>query len=724
MMSKMASLLALSMLVLGATSALAQEATSARRMPYPFPAAGTFTGKVLTRGFYPGPIPMAANANDAQPQIAPAPGGTSIWNPNRGVSGAQVTITSRLPIYYKGGAGIMPPMRTWNTSTGWDGSFSFSGLPNGSYTYKVSHGEFATASGSFAMRGRIGTTQDIYLKRQANQVGSFAGRVTVAPRWPIFYAKPMAASSVDAGLAGAEAQAAADEAPLDAEEAAADKLTEPEAGATPPDAAAAAPTAAGAASPQGLTIARPIYLGRPLANAQVSITGQPYIMPFGPGEVRPAIGILPQPSRTWNATTDSNGSFGVKGLPAGRYTYRVTHKYFQPRGGSFTVGSFETDVYRTIQLERRIRGTFAGVVGETPQYIHFDNVRPTGGADQANRMMPPPFKPLPGARIVAVRSRFMPFRPLPGPIVYARDLQPTAANAAAPAPDAAPPADAQAIAQEDAELLKASESDGADNPAPEDDKVDAAVADAEGNASAAATDATAPQAAGLTASGAAAPAIARCIPIQWPTPYYRRAVSDQNGRFSIAKLPAGTYRFVVREGNHQPQLGWFTVSGTSPRVYRRILLQGRGGDLPPVIDPDGFNGQVLGYQMPLDVVYANGTANQGIRAPDQRMIPIAGASVSMQVIAPPGMMVPQVLAQTSTDANGYFQFRNAAGRAVIYVEAKGYHPHKQEISRASSGWTTLKIYLRPVFTGLPPVVGKPLEAVPTTGTSVEDAFGK
>lgn len=721
MMSKLASLIALSLLVLGATSAHAQEATSARRMPYPFPGPGSFSGRVLTRGFYPQPIPMGGNVG--QPEIAPAPGG-AIWNPNRPVAGAQVTISWRMPIYYKQApAGGVFPSRTWNTTTDFAGNFSFNGLPNGSFTYKVRHGEFATASGSFSLTGRFGATQDIYLKRQVNQQGSFAGRVTVAPRWPILYAKPMAASAVDPGLAGAEAQAKADEAPLDPEEAAADKLTEPEPGATPPSAAS---RVAAGASPNSLTIAAPIYLGRGLANAQVEVTGQPFVI-FA-NDVRPTGGMIPPPPapRTWRATTDSNGNFGVKGLPSGRYTYRVTHKYFQPRGGSFTVGSAETDVYRTIQLERRVRGTFAGVVGEGPQVWALDTVRPaSGAAPEANRMMPPMFKPLPGARIVAVRSRFMPFpRPFPGPIVYAREaIQPAAANASAAAPEAAPPVDAQASQAEDAELLKASETDGADTPATDDDKSDAALADAEGTASAAATDAVVPQSAGATATSAIAPAIARCLPIQWPVLNYRRATADQNGRFAISKLPAGTYRFVVREPNHAPQLGWFTISSTQTRVYRRILLQGRGGDLPPVIDPDGFSGQVLGYQMPLDVVYANGQ-NQGIRAPDNRMVPVAGAQVSMQAVAPPGMMVPQVLATTTTDANGYFQFRNATGRAIIYVDAKGYHPARQEVSRGSSGWTQLKIYLRPVFVGLPPVVGKQLDQAPPTGTSVEDAFGK
>lgn len=722
MSPKLSTLIALSMLVLSAVHGFAQTATgvdaSGRRIWNP---QGRFSGRVLTRGSFPYPVPMADTTATSNRMIMPYP--------NTGVSGATVRVSARFPIFYKDGpqpakGGFLPPQQVFTTVTGQDGGFSFQNLSAGSYTYTVTHGEYATANGSFTIRGRSGTTETIYLKRNANQIGSFAGRVTVTPRWPILYARPAAASgtsSSDPALA-AEANDASAQAPLDADEAAADALTVPEAGATPPaDAAsydaAVAPTSAAAAAPaanaSSMTVAKGLYWGRGLAGAQVEVTFSPWfynIRPAAASDAQPQSTSMIAPiNRTYKATTDASGNFGIKNLGAGRYTYRVTHKYFQPRGGSFTVGSTETDVWRNIQLDRRVRGTFAGVVGEGPQSLIW-NIRPAAGeTNGGNMILPFKFTPLPGARVVVMRSRYLTF-PRAATAIAGGIVPQANAAVAAPADAAAAPAEEQSA------LLKASESDGADAAATDDTASDAALADAEANAGAA------PDSANAAAAGAIAPNSARMAMPQ-PMPLvmsFRRATTDQNGRFSIASLAAGSYLYVVRDNNHQPQIGTFSISMRAPRVYRRVLLPSNGG--PGPIEPSSISGTVLGYTIPLDVVYIKGGGN--IRAPDT-IRPLSGAQVSLSAVARPGEVVAQVLQTTTTDANGNFSFsgQSFGARYVLYISAQGYYPGQQDGS-VGSGSRGVKVYLKPQLAVPYENTIKPTEAAPVGGSDVEDPFKK
>ena len=734
MMAPKTAVLALALLAL---------ASAVQAQTISYPALGSFSGRVISRRYL--PIPLAGTAQpqtQAQPQgQSIAPGQIPVDPPPFGspVAGATVQVTWLVPYQatpVKGGGPVPTPLygQIFTTTTGPDGSFNLRGLPFGPFLYRVIAADYVPATGNFQIANGGGVYEEILLRRGNNALGSFSGTVTALPRIRILpLASANAATATPDAATSDQTATDPDDAQLDAADAAWAQAHPAPAGAN----ATAATNATAPAATSGNAIAypvQPLWWGRPLAGADVELRVQPPIpTPLPIGYAQPdastaatasATAAIATPAaatasssqiafpgqRVWHATTDANGHFEIDALPGGHYTYRVIAKFYQPRGGSFSISDFESAVVRNVQLERRVHGTFAGIVGEGPRQLFpidpplpypgpivpdkavATQTAPAPASTASAQFLPAQFLPLNNARVLVLRTQYHfppPPRPVPGPI-------PLAATASTPATTAATTASTSA---DDAQLLQLSNDPnaGSVNPPAADPTDDAAAADAEATA----TDAAA------RSSTVNAALIAPYPPVR--PPYLRRAVTSADGRFTIASLLPGSYRFIVRADNHQPRFGSFTISSRQSSVFRRILLPSDGGVIPP---GGAVSGQVYAYGFEPIPLGSNNTP--AIRT-------IAGADVAISTIAPPGSLIALRLWHATTDANGHFSIQLPEGQYAATVTAPGYAGGSQQFSFEGAD-PQLTFYLKPVINyGVPPVA-QPVEAPTVQGTSVEDPF--
>lgn len=624
------------------------------------------------------------------------------WRP-RPVSGASVSVHVALPVFdARPTSGGQPQPATsrlwqnaWTATTDARGFFSVSGLPPGPCSYTVSANRFTTANGSFMSNGGT-VSQFIFLRRSLDALGTFSGRVIAIPRirpGPIPLAANAVSSSDGAPAPAAPTDDAAAQSPddqkLDAEDAAfAAANPVPASGAAP-----AAPPADLANTPAGSTFRiavdpYPMWWGRPLAGADVTVSPMPIAIPLnaqadGNASLR-RVG-------NWSAKTNANGQFSITGLPEGTYTYTARHPFYQPQTGTFTVNSFDPQVFRTIPLERRVSGAFAGRVTESPRIlIPLDAKAPAAQpAAQPAQILPWMGTPIAGARVLVIRSRIAPPIPLPlPPIVYTANSA-TGANAAP-----APTADASA---EEKQLLEAGKDPNAGSTEPEPASADQATAGA------------------APAAPAAQASFARPIP---PLVFYiRRAVTDGEGNFRMDRLTPGTYRFAVFAADHEARVGSFTISNRQPTAYRRIVLPRDGG----IISDSGLlTGTVLYYdgRFPIDPP-KGGDLTPAVARPEY---PLAGATVTISRVAFGGPAELNAQYTTTTDAGGRFQMKLSAGQYTVSVSKPGFNGDQQTVYFDGAG-QDLTFHLMGLF----PIAvqsAQPVEAPNVTGSSVEDPFKK
>lgn len=563
------------------------------------------------------------------------------------VAGAEITLSlfpsnDNLPP----GTGVVQGVPVWTARSQKDGSFRFADLrPGGIYRWSASHPDFGSAEGKFELGKGRGHYARVLLQRRPGPglLGAFAGRVTSR------------AFAIDRP----------DERP---------------------------------------GVARPVVKETPVAGAIVEVHAAPTPIPLPrplpvepqpepAADPKPGISPPKPPERAWRAETDKNGTFVIKGLPLGAYTFRVRHKEHAPAGGRFALTEKEPRIKRAITLERRVQGVFAGEVFERVRLG-----RPDGAEPKERRIALPKPKPIAGAIVSVWRARP---RPVPVP--------PTKPTDPRPEPKSDDP------------------SGGTGGGAPEeetdvpDDKGEAEDGNeggggADGNAGGGAVDDDDPGSDDGTATQTVEFKGAPDEPISTkPTKpivkrRVRRAKTDENGAFAMKGLPAGIYRFTVRAKGYTTRRGMFAISPRHSKVHRRIALAKAGGGGN---QPASFSGVVLTIQLP-------GTVRPDDPNPGGIVTPVPGAIVRLTLIPPPNVKMLPFETKTTTDKAGEFAFKDLrAGQYVATVEADGFFGIKESIQIA--GDTRRKFYIKP--TALPPVAPpKPVEQPGVQGSDTENPF--
>lgn len=601
------------------------------------------------------------------------------------VAEADITLT-RFPQILPAGtaAGTIRGVPVWTTRSQKDGSFHFEGLKPGLYRWSASHKEFGEAEGKFELNGKVGRYERILLTRRPTPIslGAFAGRVTTRP--PI---RPLTNSNAkeDQTIALREI---------------------PVAGAIVEVLPAPVPVPIPLPKP----LPRPEPLPLPATDAQPDIS-KPLPLPV-------------PPVRLFRAETDKNGTFVIKGLPLGAYTFRVTHKEFAPSRGRFALTEKEPRQKRAITLERRVQGVFAGVVVERGPVLRPLPLDDAPKGDQRPEIIAlPKGKPIAGALVSVWRARIRKPLPLPRPLPpVTKQGEPPAGGAPQAEETSAggavdEEADVPGDPGEDADGTEPGNAgdgkagaDGGGQTGPAgggdaaaaggDDDDDDVGAD-DGDAGEAPTAAASAEPAG----GIGVAARKRILPRR----RVRRARTDQNGSFAMKGLPAGIYRFTVRAKGFTTRRGLFAISRREPKVFRRIALGKRGDGNQAA----SFRGVVL------TIRYSGANPGPDVIVP-QRVEPVAGAIVRIVVIPPPNVKMALIERKETTNDKGEFAFKDLRpGQYVATVEAKGFFPTKETVEIA--GETARKFYLKPEF--LPPAPPpKPVEQPSVQGSDTENPF--
>lgn len=675
-------------------------------------AAG-FAGAALAQDVAP---PIKIEKPEQFNGIVLAQGLEKIFPPRiKPVADAEITL-SRFPVLQSSdpaGATIQG-VPVWTTRSLKDGTFHFEGLKPGLYRWSASHQEFGAAEGRFKLDGKVGHYERILLTRRPtlNPLGAFAGRVTARPFRPIVYegvpdggpkepAKDEPAKGVSATNEGIVVQK---ELPV------AGAIVE----------ALPAPMPVPVPLPEPLP--KPEPLPMPVESAKPDIAIRPPTLPPMP------------PIRIFRAETDKYGTFVIKGLPLGAYTFRVTHKAHAPARGRFLLTEKEPRVKRSISLHHRVHGVFAGHVVERrpiPVPVLLEGQKDEKKDDQKDEKRPeilplPKGKPIAGALVSVWRARIR--KPLPRPLPPIKPLPPVKAGE----PGVTPPASVDPVsADPGAGGAVDEEGDVPGDPGESADGIEPSAGDAgtggAGANTASATGAAAEDAAADDAdddddvgaedgnAGEAPPAAAtdatgtgtakkRILPRR----RVRRTKTDEKGNFAMKGLPAGIYRFTVRAKGYTTRRGAFAISHRGPKVFRRIALAKAGGGNQAA----SFSGVVLSIQ------YSGAHPGPDIMPP-QRVVPVAGALVRIVVIPPPNVRMVLIERKETTNDKGEFTFKDLRpGQYVATVEAKGFFPAKETVD--VQGDTARKFYLKPEF--LPPAPPKPVEQPSVQGSDTENPF--